>query len=204
MTLTAFLAAWFLHLIAAASPGPAVLMAARTGVTEGFRTGAWLAVGIGVGAVFWAVAALFGLAVLFKAAPALLWGYKIAGGAFLCWIAWQMWRHAKEPLVMAEAGQTPRAAWSAFRLGVVTQLSNPKPAVFFGAVFVGTVPPDTTLPWIGALLVVIFLNEMICNIIVVRAFSFEGPRNAYARLKTGIDRTFGGILALLGVKIAAT
>ncbi|MGL5010751.1 MAG: LysE family transporter, partial [Paracoccaceae bacterium] len=63
MTLTAFAAAWFLHLIAAASPGPAVLMAARTGVTEGFRTGAWLAVGIGIGAVFWALAALFGLAV---------------------------------------------------------------------------------------------------------------------------------------------
>ncbi|MGL5011887.1 MAG: LysE family translocator [Paracoccaceae bacterium] len=191
-------------MIAAASPGPAVLMAARTGVTEGFRTGAWLAVGIGIGAVFWAVAALFGLAVLFKAAPALLWGYKIAGGLFLCWIAWQMWSHAKEPLVMQAAGQTPRSAWSALRLGVVTQLSNPKPAVFFGAVFVGTVPPGTSLPWMGLLLVVIFLNELICNIVVARAFSFEGPRAAYARLKTGIDRTFGGILALLGVKIAAT
>jgi threonine/homoserine/homoserine lactone efflux protein len=39
---------------------------------------------------------------------------------------------------------------------------------------------------------------------VARAFSFAGPRQAYARLKTGIDRSFGGILALLGLKIAAT
>jgi threonine/homoserine/homoserine lactone efflux protein len=204
MTLAAFTAAWFLHLIAAASPGPAVLMAARTGVTEGFRTGAWLAVGLGIGAVFWAVAALFGLAMLFKAAPALLWGYKIAGGVFLCWIAWHMWRHATDPLVMDPEGQTPRSAMSAFRLGVVTQMSNPKPAVFFGAVFVGTVPPGTSLPWIGLLLIAIFLNELICNIVVARAFSFDGPRQAYARLKTGIDRSFGGILALLGLKIAAT
>ena len=68
MTLTAFLAAWALHLVAAASPGPAILMSARTGVTEGFRTGLFLAMGLGLGAVFWAVAALFGLAVLFKVA----------------------------------------------------------------------------------------------------------------------------------------
>jgi threonine/homoserine/homoserine lactone efflux protein len=204
MTLAAFTAAWFLHLIAAASPGPAVLMAARTGVTEGFRTGAWLAVGIGIGAVFWAVAALFGLAMLFKAAPALLWDYKIAGGVFLCWIAWQMWRHATEPLALQTEGQTPRSARSAFRLGVVTQLSNPKPAVFFGAVFVGTVPPGTSLPWIGLLLIAIFLHELICNIVVARAFSFDAPRQADARLKAGIDRSFGGILALLGLKLAAT
>jgi threonine/homoserine/homoserine lactone efflux protein len=161
-------------------------------------------VGIGIGAVFWAVAALFGLAMLFKAAPALLWGYKIAGGVFLCWIACQMWRHATEPLALQTEGQTPRSARSAFRLGVVTQLSNPKPAVFFGAVFVGTVPPGTSLPWIGLLLIAIFLNELICNIVVARAFSFDAPRLAYARLKTGIDRSFGGILALLGLKIAAT
>jgi threonine/homoserine/homoserine lactone efflux protein len=204
MTATTFLAAYLLHLVAAASPGPAVLMAARTGVVEGFRTGVWLAVGIGIGACFWAVAALFGLAVLFKVAPALLWGFKIAGGLFLCWMAWQMWRHAAEPLDMGVEGAPPRSAWSALRLGVVTQLSNPKPAIFFGAVFVGTVPPGTTWPWIAALLVAIFLNEMACNVIVARAFSFAGPRAAYQRFKAVIDRSFGGILAALGVKVAVT
>lgn len=204
MTLAAFLAAWALHFVAAASPGPAILMAARTGVTEGFRTGVWLAVGIGLGAVVWAVAALFGLAVLFKAAPALLWGFKIAGGLFLIWIAVQMWRHAAEPLHGDAETQTPRSPASAFRLGVMTQLSNPKPAVFFGAVFVGTVPPGTGLPGMTALLVMVFLNEVFCNVVVARLFSCERPRRAYARSKTAIDRSFGGILAILGVKIAAT
>jgi threonine/homoserine/homoserine lactone efflux protein len=60
MTLTAFLAVSFLHLMAAISPGPAVLMSARTGVTEGLRTGFFLALGIGAGGVIWAMAALFG------------------------------------------------------------------------------------------------------------------------------------------------
>jgi threonine/homoserine/homoserine lactone efflux protein len=54
VTFAAFLAVAFLHLMAAISPGPAVLMAARTGVTEGLRTGAFLAAGIGAGAVVWA------------------------------------------------------------------------------------------------------------------------------------------------------
>ncbi|MGV8954068.1 MAG: LysE family transporter, partial [Cypionkella sp.] len=88
MTLTAFLAVALLHLMAAISPGPAVLMSARTGVTEGLRTGAFLAMGIGAGAVVWAAAALFGLAVLFQAAPALLWALKIAGGLYLIHMAW--------------------------------------------------------------------------------------------------------------------
>lgn len=204
MTLAAFATAWFIHLLAAASPGPAILMAARTGVTQGFRTGVWLSVGIGLGALFWAVAALFGLAVLFRLAPALLWGFKIAGGLFLCWIAFQMWRHAAEPLVMADDAVTPPTPQAALRLGLLTQLSNPKPAVFFGAVFVSTVPPGTTLPWIALLLLAVFVNELACTILVARAFSFAAPRRAYARAKTGIDRSFGAILALLGLKIAAT
>ncbi|GGE26879.1 Threonine/homoserine/homoserine lactone efflux protein [Gemmobacter megaterium] len=204
MTLAAFLAAWALHLVAAASPGPAVLMAARTGVTEGFRTGMWLAFGLGLGALVWAVAALFGLAVLFQIAPALLWGFKVAGGLFLCWIAWNMWRHAADPLPAPVEGRAARGRLSALRLGLATQLANPKPAVFFGAVFVGTVPPGTSLPWIAALLFAVWMNEVICNILVARLFSFDRTRSIYARLKTGIDRAFGGILAVLGLKIAAT
>jgi threonine/homoserine/homoserine lactone efflux protein len=204
MTLSAFLAACLLHLAAAASPGPAVLLTARTGVTEGLRVGAWLAVGIGLGAVVWAVAAIFGLALLFELAPTLLGIFKLAGAAFLLWLAVGMWRHARDPLGTAPAHGNPRSAASALKLGVLTQLANPKPAIFFGAVFIGTVPPGTAASWIAALLFAIFLNEFLCNLAVARAFSFDRPRRAYARLKSHIDRTFGGILALLGAKVALT
>ncbi len=204
MTLAAFATAWFLHLLAAASPGPAVLMTARTGVTEGFRTAALLSVGIGLGAVVWAVAALFGLALLFQIAPAALWAFKIAGALFLMWLAIGMWRHAAEPLATASADAPPRSPGSALRLGILTQLSNPKPAVFFGAVFIGTVPPGTSAGWIVLLLAAVFLNELVCNLIVARAFSFARIRAAYTRLKTRIDRSFAGILALLGLRTALT
>ncbi len=204
MTLTAFLAVALLHLMAAISPGPAVLMSARTGITEGLRTGTFLALGIGLGGVIWAMAALFGLALVFQAAPALLWALKIVGGLYLLHMAWGMWRDAAKPLDMGQSGRLPRTAMSAFRLGVVTQLTNPKPAVMFSAIFIGTVPPNTPLWVYAALLTVVFLNEALWNIIVARIFSFERTRSGYINLKSIIDRGFGGMLAILGVKIAAT
>ena len=202
MTLAAFIAVALLHLMAAISPGPAVLMAARTGVTEGLRTGAFLAMGIGAGGVIWAAAALFGLALVFQAAPSLLWALKIAGGVYLIYMAWGMWRGADTPLDMNAASKTPRSAASAFRLGLWTQLANPKPAVLFSAIFIGTVPPGTPYWVIAALLAVVFLNETIWNILVARIFSLDRTRRAYISLKSIIDRIFGGMLALLGVKVA--
>ena len=204
MTLAAFLAFAVLTLLAAISPGPAVLMSARTGLNEGFRTGAFLALGIGAGAVFWATGAMSGLGILFAWAPSLLIGLKLAGGAYLIWIGYTLWRDAATPFITADARPTPRSALSALRLGLVTQLTNPKPVVLLSAIFLGTVPQGTPLWQRAALLAVLFTFETGWNIIVARIFSLDRRRAAYISLKTIIDRAFGGMLVLLGVKIAAT
>lgn len=204
MTLAAFLAFAGLSLFAAVSPGPAVLMAARTGLTEGFRTGAMLAAGIGAGAVVWASAAMFGLNLVFAAAPWALWALKIGGGAYLLWMAFHLWRDAAKPFVTEDSRPVPRSALSAFRLGLFTQLANPKPAVMFSAIFLGTVPQGTPAWVYAALLAVVFCNETVWNTVVARIFSLDRTRAGYISLKTIIDRTFGGCLALLGIKVAAT
>lgn len=202
MTLAAFAAFALLSLLAAISPGPAVIMAARTGLAEGFRTGALLAAGIGAGAVVWASAAMFGLNILFAFAPALLWALKLIGGAYLLWMGYRLWRDARLPLDTADRQPVPRSAFSAFRLGLVTQLANPKPAVMFSAIFLGTVPPQTPLFVLAALLLVIFLNETLWNTLVARIFSLDRTRARYINLKAVIDRCFGGMLGLLGLKVA--
>ena len=204
MTLTAFLAFAGLSLFAAISPGPAVVMSARTGLTEGFATGAMLALGIGVGAVVWASAAMFGLNLVFAAAPSLLWALKILGGGYLIWMGVCLWRGAAHPLDTPDARKLPRSGGSAFRLGVFTQLANPKPAVMFSAIFLGTVPQGTPAFAYAALLLVVFCNETLWNIAVARVFSLDRTRTRYIGLKSVIDRSFGGLLALLGLKIAAT
>lgn len=203
MTLAALLTVAGLLTMGAVSPGPAVLMSARTGVTEGLRTGFFLAVGIGLGAVFWAALALSGLAAVFRIAPTLLWAFKIAGGIYLIWMAVQMWRHAADPLPDS-TGLPPRSALSAFRLGLFTQLSNPKPAIVLSAIFIGTVPPGTPLWLLICLLAFLFTVETLWNTIVARLFSLPATRRAYVGAKATMDRSFGGLLALLGAKIAVT
>ena len=202
MTLAAFISVALIHLAAAISPGPSFVVAVRTAASEGFRVAAALAIGFGLGAVIWAAAALMGLALLFEIVPGLFTILKVLGGLFLIFIAVMMWRHAAEPLPMVAEDAAPRSPASAIRLGLMTFLANPKPAVFFGAVFVGLVPAGTPVPVLAALLAVIFINETLWYIIVARAFSIETARNAYIRMKTWVDRAFGGLIAAFGLNIA--
>ncbi|MFT6451847.1 MAG: threonine/homoserine/homoserine lactone efflux protein [Halocynthiibacter sp.] len=205
MTFAALAAIYFVHLAAAISPGPAVLLAARTSLKEGMRRGAYLAIGIGLGACVWAVAALLGLGLLFKHAPALLTALKFGGAAYLIYLAWKMWRHAPDPI--EEGDQAISRALSPLGLiwlGITTQLANPKPAVFFGTIFLTFIPVDAPLWAFGVILAMIFVNDCGWNIIVARIFSLERTRRGYLNLKTTIDRCFGGLLALLGTKLALT
>lgn len=204
MTAHALLAIWLVHLAAAVSPGPAVVLAARTGLRHGFGRGAWLAVGLGLGACIWACAAMFGLAVLFRVAPALLVALKYAGAAYLLWLAWKMWCAAAEPLAMDAPDANVRSAAGLVWQGIATQLANPKPAVFFGTIFLTFLPPQAPLWGYGAILALIFVNDAGWNVIVARIFSLERTRRGYMSLKSVIDRIFGGLLALMGLKLAAT
>lgn len=204
------LSVFAVHLMAAISPGPAVLMTMRTAMTGGLARGAGFAFGVALGAMAWAAAAVLGLATLFEIAPRLLVALRIIGAAYLIWMAWKMWRGADAPLSVAPASGTealPRPGLPALlRLamrGVTTQLANPKPAVFFGAVFITLVPAHAGPGLFAAILGVVFVNEFVWNLVVARIFSLETARLGYTRLKSGIDRVLGGLLAALGVKIAA-
>lgn len=202
MTLTAFLSVVLIHLAAAISPGPSFVVALRVAAAEGFGTAVALALGFGLGAVLWATAAMAGMAVLFELVPELFRALKLVGAGFLLFIAVMMWRHAATPLAPTEAGAAPRSAASAVRFGFLTFASNPKPAIFFGAVFVGLVPADAPLAWKAAIIGAVFLNETLWYVFVARVFSLRRARAAYVRAKTWVDRAFGALIAAFGLRIA--
>ncbi|TQD38323.1 LysE family translocator [Rhodobacter capsulatus] len=205
MSFAAFFGIYMISLAAAISPGPAVLLAARTSLREGFARGAWLAVGIGLGACIWAVAAMFGLAILFKIAPTLLVALKFAGAGYLLYLAYKMWRHSAEPMSMElPEDHASRTALGQVWRGVAAQLANPKPAVFFGTVFLTFLPPVVPFWAYGVILGIIFFNDTVWNVLVARIFSLDRTRAAYLGLKTLIDRIFGGLLGLMGLKLALT
>lgn len=202
MSLAAFVTVAFVHLLAAISPGPSFVLSLRAAASEGFRVAAALAVGFGFGACLWGAAALLGLALLFEVAPALFTVLKIGGGLFLIYLAVKMWHHAREPMPKIIDGAAPRGTAQAVRLGLITMLANPKPAVFFGAVFVGLVPLAASLPDKFIVLGNVFWVETAWYLIVARLFSLPKARAAYSRFKTLLDRCFGGLIAALGAKIA--
>lgn len=202
MSLAAFATVAFIHLLAAMSPGPSFVLSIRAAASEGFRVATGLAVGFGIGATVWAGAALLGLALLFEVVPVLFTALKVVGGLFLAFVAVQMWRHASEPMPVIAAGAAPRSTWGAIRLGTLAMLANPKPAVFFGAVFVGVVPVEAGLADKLIVLANIFWVETAWYIIVARVFSLARARAIYGRFKAAMDRSFGGLIALLGAKIA--
>lgn len=202
MSTGAFLSIVAIHLLAAMSPGPSFVVCLRVAARDGFRTAVALALGFGLGAALWATAALAGLALLFQVVPALFTALKLIGAAFLIWIAISMWRHAGDPFETPEAQTAPMSFATAFRFGLVTFATNPKTAVFFGAIFAGLVPPGTSLPWLVAVIAAIFLNETLWYILVARLFSTARARAGYIRLKSAVDRGFAGLLTLFGLKIA--
>lgn len=202
MTLTAFLTIWAIHLMATVSPGPSFVVAVRTAVTDGFSTAVALAFGFGVGAMVWAIAALAGMALLFELLPGLFQALILLGAAFLVWVAWSIWRHATTPLPERSDTRAPTSRLGGFRLGFLTFATNPKAAIFFGAIFVGLVPPGTSLPWLIAIVTAVFLNETLWFILVARIFSRGRARAVYARIKPYADRVLAALILLLALKMA--
>jgi len=188
----------FVQLLAVISPGPSFLITARTAVAKSHRDGVKVALGLGTGTVVWSTAALLGLNAVFHAVPVLFIGMKIAGALFLLYIAYKIFRHAAEPLNM-EGGEGPTG--SPFVKGFLTQISNPKVAVFFGSIILAMLPAQLS-PWMTVALIAIFsLNEVWWYTVVALFFGSGPVRRFYLRAKVWIDRVTGLFLGGLGLRL---
>ena len=191
------------NLMGAASPGPAFFVVSRTAVGQSRRAGLATAYGVVLATMVWACATIHGLALLFKGAPWLLHLLQVLGGAYLLYLAWQAIRHAGDPLPAPGPDQRVANLGEAFRRGFITNLANPKIAVFFGCVFTTVYGPGMP-EWINlAVLAVIFADELVWYSLVVLAFSSRPAQAAYIRAKRWIDRGFGTLLGLFGLRLLA-
>jgi RhtB (resistance to homoserine/threonine) family protein len=195
------------QLLAVMSPGPSFLITAQTAVARSRADGVKVALGLGAGTVVWAAAALLGLNVLFHQVHWLFVAMKVAGALFLIWIAYQIFRHAADPIALDAAQKAGGDADGATRAqhpfvrGVLTQISNPKVVVFFGSIFVAMLPREVP-PWmIVALLVIVTLNEIVWYSLVSLFFGAAPVRTFYIRAKRWIDRATGLFLGVLGLRL---
>lgn len=187
-----------IQLLAVISPGPSFLITARTAVAQSRADGIKVALGLGAGTVIWSSAALLGLNAVFHAVPALFMAMKIAGALFLIYIAWMIFRHAPEPLRVDGTGdRLPNP----FVKGFLTQISNPKVAVFFGSIFIAMLPQQVPLWMTLALIIIVSLNEVWWYSVVALFFGSAPVRSFYLGAKAWIDRVTGLFLGALGLRL---
>lgn len=127
-----------------ATPGVDLLLTVTRTAQGGPRAGALAALGIAAGCAVHALAAAFGLAALLAWSATAFTLIKWAGAAYLVWLGIVMlraaWRGSAPQAVAADA---PRASsWADFRRGLLTNLLNPKVALFMLAFLPQFVPPQ--------------------------------------------------------------
>lgn len=136
----------FTVLVLNATPGVDMLCALSRTLAGGWRAGLAASLGISAGCALHVLAAAFGLAALLAVSPWAFMAIKAGGAGYLLWLALGMLRAAWRPATVVAAAQAggPRAhSWRAdLRLGLLTNLLNPKVALFVLAFLPQFITPD--------------------------------------------------------------
>lgn len=184
------------------SPGPSFILVARTSVGLSRADGLAASAGMGVGSLVFALLTIFGLQAVLQTVPVLYVWLKILGGCYLIFLALRIWKHSRQRLVVEDSGSAQiENKVGSFKLGLFTQLCNPKTAIYYGSVFAALLPADMPIWALLTLAPLIFLLEGGWYALVALLLSSSGPRRIYLNLKTGIDRLASGVMAVLGIRL---
>jgi threonine/homoserine/homoserine lactone efflux protein len=198
MTLVLFALA---TLLLTASPGPGVLYVTARSIAQGRRAGFASMFGIESGELVWLAATATGLAALLATSVAALNVLRFAGAAYLIYLGIQRWRHAEE---IATPGREPLGR--IFVQGLVTQLVNPKVAVFFIAFLPQFLSPNLPIApqvfVLGAIYIAVALTVDITYVLGSSAVGSRFLRSAIARRRAG--RAAAATYVALGITAAAT
>ena len=142
-----------------ATPGPDMLLITSRSLSQGRASGFATLAGIQAGTYCHALAAAFGLSQLFLAVPLAYDVVRYAGAAYLLYLAWKSLRATGTPFATT-AGLPRHSTIAVFRQGLLTNLLNPKMALFVLALF-----PQFVHPEAGSVAVQIMLLATVLNLI---------------------------------------
>jgi threonine/homoserine/homoserine lactone efflux protein len=192
-----------LSLLVVASPGTGAAVTIATGLARGTRTALVAAFGCTLGIVPHMLAAVTGLAALLHASALAFEAVKVAGVAYLLYIAWMTW-HEKGVLEV-KADSAERTDCQVIRHAVLVNLLNPKLSVFFLAFLPQFVARNEPAPTLAMLeLSAIFMAMTFAVFAVYGAFAARmrdrvlGSPAAMVWLR----RSFAATFVALGAKLA--
>ena len=185
------------------TPGPDLLYIIGRGAAQGVRAGIAAALGISAGCLVHTAAVALGIAALLAASSAAFEVVKLAGAAYLLYLGVRLLR-----LGDATAGQTastsPIAPRSIFWQGFLTNVLNPKVALFFLALLPQFVAPEASAKGMTlALLGVIFaLNSLLVTVPVAWLAGRASDRLLRAgAVRRWMDRMLGILFVGLAVRL---
>jgi len=123
------------------TPGPNMGYLAALSLSNGVRVGIAAVAGVALGLAIYGLIAALGLAALIEQSHLLYEALRWAGVAYLLWLAWESWSTERDVSSDLEGGQD-HAARAAFRRGLITNLLNPKAAIFYVVVVPTFVPSE--------------------------------------------------------------
>ena len=188
------------------TPGQDTLYIVGRSVSQGRRAGVLSVLGIVTGCAIHALAAAFGLSAILATSAYAFAIVKFAGAAYLCYLGVRMLLDRAE---IAYAAKTfaPESSWAIVRAGLLTNVLNPKVALFFMAFLPQFVSPAadsriTALLFLGAIF--IFNGTLWCLVIVWSASAMS--RRLRTRQTSGLllKRATGALFVGLGVRLAVS
>src|SRR5256885_12650045 len=195
-----------LAIVVIVTPGPDAARTIRTPLAGGRRAGVPTAVGVALGQATWSLATSVGVAALLVAAEPAFAGLKIAGAAYLIYLGaqslWSAYRGLPAHRTVDPSLPRVRTAL-ALRQGILSNLTNPKMAVFFPSLlpqFVAAdAPPFLPLFSLGIVFCLITLAWLTGYAFAVARAGDVLRRSAIRR---AIEAITGFVLVAFGARVA--
>jgi threonine/homoserine/homoserine lactone efflux protein len=192
-------------LVVIITPGQDTALVIRNTLSGGRRAGFFTGVGIAVGQQGWTLVAAVGLTALLVASESVFLAIRLFGAAYLIWLGAGSLRAAVRgrPHEAQMTGVGSRSTARSFRQGAISNLSNPKMAIFFTSLMPPFLPAGIpafagflVLGAIFSTMTVVWLSGY--AIVVERA----GDRLRRGPLRRTLDAITGVVLVALGIRIA--
>lgn len=186
------------------TPGPDTAYILGRSIAHGRRAGVASALGIGVGSIVHTGAAAFGLSAFLATSAWAFSAVKLAGAAYLIFLGLRALVQREHGLRMpAEFDQTDRIA--AFRQGILTNILNPKVALFFLAFlpqFIDSATPSKVPAFLLLGLTFVTTGTLWCLVLAWFAAALSTRLRGNEGVAAMLNRAVGSLFIFLGLRLA--
>ncbi|MDH3324274.1 MAG: LysE family transporter [Candidatus Peregrinibacteria bacterium] len=194
-----------IHMLAVIGPGPDFIMAIKNSMTYSRKTGIWTSIGFGLGIAVHVFYCLAGLALIISKSILVFNVIKFLGAGYLIYIGIKSLNSKTSRInVDKQKKKEDISAFSAVKIGFLTNVLNPKVNLFFLGLFTIIISPETPTYIVLTLGGIMILNTMIWFSLVSIFFTQNKVRTVFDKFQTIFNRIFGGLLIALGVRVATS